>query len=85
MCTTLPPEYVFPSYTAAFSAIKARERKKGLQISTREEALRGPCIGKGTHYNVKLGKDYVASITCCECCVDAPQGPRESNQCRTVP
>jgi hypothetical protein len=85
VCATLPRQYIYPSHSAAFSAIKARNGKKGLQLSNKDDARGGPCPEKGTHYNVKLGKDHVASITCCECCVEAPQGPRESNQCRTVP
>lgn len=84
VCMALPREYTYVSEGAALAAMKAGLGKKGLQFHNGSRTRGGPCPGKGMHYNVRLGGDRVGSITCCECCIEAPEGPRSSEQCRIV-
>lgn len=68
LCTSLPSDYVYPSYTAALAAIKARTGAKDARITSKRKSDSGPCIGDGNHWGVMAGKDYLASLVSCPCC-----------------
>ncbi|WP_437669824.1 eCIS core domain-containing protein [Sorangium sp. So ce131] len=84
LCDGLPTFYTYPSEQAALRALKARTGNPSLSLRSPAVATRGPCAGRGRHYNVRSGRDYVASIVCCPCCQDSPTGPRLTNRCGIV-
>jgi hypothetical protein len=84
ICSSLPAGYTFRSPQGALNALKAATGKQSLRIVSDRAATSGPCPGTGRHYGVKDGGTYVASIVCCPCCEDGPNGPSVQNRCRIV-
>ncbi|HXT27537.1 MAG TPA: DUF4157 domain-containing protein [Candidatus Eisenbacteria bacterium] len=84
VCAELPSEYVYSSAREALEEIKRRLGKYNLRLHNPSPTTSGPCVGQGTHYNVRDGNDRVASIACCPCCSDTPKGPVALTRCRIV-
>jgi hypothetical protein len=83
-CASLPPQFVYPSPQAALATLKARTGDQSLRLVNAAPSTSGPCPGTGTHYGVKGGGVYIASISCCPCCKDTPQGPIMLTRCRII-
>lgn len=85
LCSSLPSQYTFRSPQAALNALKTSLHNPSLSFhSGGARATGGPCPGIGTHYNVRFQGQKVASITCCPCCLDTPNGPVTATRCRIV-
>jgi len=83
-CSTLPSLFIFPSPQAALAALKISTGNNNLKLVSPSPSTGGPCPGVGTHYGVKDGSTYVASISCCPCCMDTPAGPKMTKRCRII-
>ena len=83
-CGSLPQGYTFPSPQAALNHLKTKLGNPDLSLRSPAPTTGGPCPGLGTHYGVRHGRDHVASIVCCPCCMDTPQGPVVATRCRIV-
>lgn len=83
-CAGLPSQFVYPSPQAALTALKTRTGDPSLRLVNAAPSTSGPCPGVGMHYGVKSGGVYVASISCCPCCQDTPQGPLLQTRCRII-
>jgi hypothetical protein len=83
-CDSLPAGYIYSSPQAALNALKIRLGDKNLSLRSPAPTTSGPCPGVGTHYNVRSGGAYVASIVCCPCCTDTPEGPVTMTRCAIV-
>jgi hypothetical protein len=84
LCDSLPPEFIYASPQAALNALKVRTGDPSLRLTSAAPSQSGPCPGTGTHYGVKSGGTYVASISCCPCCRDTAQGPVLLTRCRII-
>ena len=84
VCAGLPSGYVFSSAGAALSELKRRTGDPRLRLHNPSPTTSGPCVGQGTHYNVRSGSDKVASIACCPCCEDRSAGPTVIERCAII-
>lgn len=82
-CSMLPL-FIFKSPQAALAALKISMGKSNLRLTSPNPSTGGPCAGVGMHYGVKDGGTYIASISCCPCCLDTPSGPKMVNRCRII-
>lgn len=83
-CSRLPFSFKFKSPQAALAALKLSTGKSNLKLASPAPSTGGPCVGVGMHYGVKDGGTYIASISCCPCCIDSPAGPRLITRCRII-
>jgi hypothetical protein len=83
-CSRLPFSFTFHSPQAALAALKLSTGKSNLKLVSPNPSTGGPCPGIGMHYGVKDGGVYIASISCCPCCIDTPAGPRLVTRCRII-
>lgn len=83
-CNKLPFTFTYSSPQAALGALKVSTGNRNLKLVTPAPSTGGPCPGIGTHYGVKDGGTYIASISCCPCCMDTPSGPRMATRCRII-
>jgi hypothetical protein len=84
ICGGLPSGYVFGSAGAALSELKRRTSNAHLRLHNPSPTTSGPCVGQGTHYNVRSGSEKVASIACCPCCQDNSGGPSVLERCAII-
>jgi hypothetical protein len=84
LCSSLPSSFGYSSPQAALAALKAQTADPSLRLVAPAPSTGGPCPGVGTHWGVKSGGTYVASISCCPCCEDTPQGPVMRTRCRII-
>jgi hypothetical protein len=64
LCLSLPSEYVYSSSDAALREMKRVTGKKNLKLHNKSATTEGPCVGVGTHWNVRDGSEKVGSIAC---------------------
>lgn len=83
-CDGLPSQFIYFSPQMALNALKATTGNQRLRLVSGRISTGGPCPGVGTHYGVKDGGTYVASISCCPCCQDTPNGPMMMTRCRII-
>jgi hypothetical protein len=84
VCSQLPPEYVYKSPNGALNEMKRVENNQDLSLHNPSPSTQGPCVGTGTHYNVRDGNKRVGSIGCCPCCSDSVAGPSLGQRCRII-
>jgi RHS repeat-associated protein len=82
LCSSLPSEYKFKSVDHALRELKRRTGNPNLRLHNRSVTREGPCVGSGTHYNVRDGKRRAGSIASCPCCVESESGPIQTQRCR---
>jgi hypothetical protein len=82
-CSSLPRTYEYSSPQEALSQMKIELGDNSLSLHSPSPTTGGPCVGTGTHYNVRARGKRAGSITCCPCCTDVPP-PVASTQCRIV-
>ncbi|MDH5181208.1 MAG: DUF4157 domain-containing protein [Gammaproteobacteria bacterium] len=83
-CAALPGLFTFSSSQAALRSLVAETGISNLRLVSARTSTGGPCPGVGMHYGVKAGGTYIASISCCPCCMDTPTGPVMTTLCRII-
>ena len=83
-CERLPSEYIYPDAQAALNILKRTTGDSRLRLVNATPSMGGPCPGVGTHYGVKSGGAYIASISCCPCCRDTLGEPVMTTLCRII-
>ena len=83
-CERLPSAYIYPNAQTALDVLKRATGDSRLRLVNARPSTSGPCPGVGIHYGVKSGGTYIASIACCPCCRDTPDGPVMTTLCRII-